>query len=410
MEKLRFVDTFAGIGGFHIGIEQTLGKDNVECVAFIEIDKDAREVYNKNFNQDKKIKEFKDITKVDAKDIPDHEILCGGFPCQAFSINKQNSKKSKIDSDDERTYLYKDLARIAEEKKPKYLFFENVANLARIIKGKGVKMTGKGSFGFEFGDILMLDDIKETFSKIGYNLDCKVYDAADFGVPQQRKRVYIIGKRRDLKEDIVWPEPEYESVNLRSILEEEVDESLTVTFKDKTCTSRCFHKDDEQENWMNSERYYCNKASKDDTVYKWVQDGTKNKYNLEPTGLDKSDMVWQNKKQAFDESISVKNNKKGDKCVITPKSIVMYDTPSGLSRQHERIYSIEGISRTLATFGHPMYDVDGTIRKLSSRESARCQGFPDSFEVHKNYGKACKQFGNAVCVNVIESITKENFR
>jgi len=88
MEKLRFVDTFAGIGGFHIGIEQALGKDNVECVAFIEIDKDAREVYNKNFNQDKKIKEFEDITKVDAKDIPDHDILCGGFPCQAFSINK----------------------------------------------------------------------------------------------------------------------------------------------------------------------------------------------------------------------------------------------------------------------------------------------------------------------------------
>jgi len=398
MEKLRFVDTFAGIGGFHIGIEQALGKDNVECVAFIEIDKDAREVYNKNFNQDKKIKEFEDITKVDAKDIPDHDILCGGFPCQAFSINKQNSKKSKIDSDDERTYLYKDLARIAEEKKPKYLFFENVANLAKIKKEDGT---------------LMLDDIKETFSKIGYELDCKVYDAADFGVPQQRKRVYIIGKHKDLEEDIVWPEPEYESVNLRSILEEEVDESLTVTFKDKTCTSRCFHKDDEQENWwMNSERYYCNnkKGNTDHTVYKWVYDKTEKKYVLEPTELDKSDMVWQNKKQAFDESISVKNNKRGDKYVITPKSIVMYDTPSGLSRQHERIYSIEGISRTLATFGHPMYDVDGTIRKLSARESARCQGFPDSFEVHKNHGKACKQFGNAVCVNVIESITKENFR
>ena len=88
----------------------------------------------------------------------------------------------------------------------------------------------------------------------------------------------------------------------------------------------------------------------------------------------------------------------------------MYDTPSGISRQHERIYSVEGISRTLATFGHPIYYVNGKYRKLSSEESARCQGFPKRFKVNKSHSKACKQFGNAVCVKVIESIVKDNFK
>ena len=209
MNKLRFVDTFAGIGGFHIGIENTI--PDSECVAFIEIDKGPRAVYNKNFNQDGFIVEFHDIMQTDENEVPDHDILCGGFPCQAFSINKQNANKSSINTDDERTYLYKDLARIAAAKQPKYLFFENVANLSKIKKHDGT---------------LMINDICKTFEDIGYKLDRKVYDAADFGVPQQRKRVYIIGKRQDLEEEIVWPKPNASSVNLRSILEDNVDESL----------------------------------------------------------------------------------------------------------------------------------------------------------------------------------------
>ena len=396
MNKLRFVDTFAGIGGFHIGIENTI--PDSECVAFIEIDKGPRAVYNKNFNQDGFIVEFHDIMQTDENEVPDHDILCGGFPCQAFSINKQNANKSSINTDDERTYLYKDLARIAAAKQPKYLFFENVANLSKIKKHDGT---------------LMINDICKTFEDIGYKLDRKVYDAADFGVPQQRKRVYIIGKRQDLEEEIVWPKPNASSVNLRSILEDNVDESLHVDMSEKVCTSRCFHKDHEtKSDWMNSERYYCNKSNKDDDkVYKWVRVGNTKKFVLKVTDQKKEDMVWQNKQQAFKESVSNKDNKNPrGRYVIKPESILMYDTPSGLSRQHERIYSVEGISRTLATFGHPMYDVDGVIRKLSARESARCQGFPDSFKCDDNHGKACKQFGNAVCVKVIEAFAESNFK
>jgi len=394
-EKLRFVDAFAGVGGFHLGIEKALGKDNCECVAFIEWDKDARETYKQNFCVEDSPVELHDITQVKAEDVPAHDILCGGFPCQAFSINKQNSQKSQINTDDERTYLYYDLVRIAEYHKPKYLFFENVANLAKIKKDDGS---------------LMIDDICSKFEKIGYDIEYKVFDAADFGVPQQRKRVYIIGTRKDSKDVVSWPKPTAKSVCVREILEETVSQDLEVDLSSKTCTSRCYHKDDDMSvDWIDSNRYYYNKSNDDPTVYRWEKVNGKKKYYLVRTDLSPNDMVHQNKLEAFEESIQQKENTKDGRYVITPHSIVMYDTPSGLSRQHERIYSVDGLSRTLATFGHPMYNVDGTIRKLSSRESARCQGFPDDFIVNKNHGKACKQFGNAVCVNVIQAIVENNF-
>ena len=393
---IRFVDAFAGVGGFHVGIEKALGKDNCECVAFIEWDKDARETYRQNFCVDDSPQEFHDITQVDAADIPPHDLLCGGFPCQAFSINKQNSSKATINKDDDRTYLYYDLARIAEYHKPKYLFFENVANLAKIKKDDGT---------------LMIDDICSTFEEIGYNIEYEVFDAADFGVPQQRKRVYIIGTLKEDDKRAVWRVPDTKPVCVRDILEETVSSDLEVDLSAKTCTSRCYHKDDDMSvRWIDSNRYYYNKSNDDPVVYRWEKVSGKNQYYLTKTELSPNEMVHQNKLQAFEESIQHKDNMKNGRYVITPHSIVMYDTPSGLSRQHERIYSVDGISRTLATFGHPMYDVDGTIRKLSARESARCQGFPEDFIVNKNHGKACKQFGNAVCVKVIESIVKDNFK
>lgn len=408
MSKLKFVDAFAGIGGFHYGIEEALGKDNVECVAFIEQDKDAIETYKNNHDY---FTYHTDITQTHGDQVPEHDLLCGGFPCQAFSINKQNSKKSTVDKEDERSYLYKDLARIVEAKQPKYLLFENVKNLASIKHEKGG---------------LLIDDIVKTFDEVGYNLEYKVYDAADFGVPQQRKRVYLVGKRKDLNEPIVFPEPTESRVTLKSVLEESYDESLLEKFN-KPCTSRCALKSEYQGDWSDDGNfdwswdkagcYYCNKSNKEDnTVYKWVKKKKGNAtHSLEKTDIDKKDVVWQNKQHAFEQDIKDRNNdtkkyKKKTKLGIEPMSIIMYDTPSAVSRQHERIYSVEGISRTLATFGHPVYYIDGKYRKLSSRESARCQGFPEEFEPNENHGKACRQFGNAVCVKVIKFIVEHNFK
>lgn len=432
MTKLKFVDAFAGIGGFHYGIMEALGGE-AECVAFIEWDKDAIKTYKDNHTYGV---HYSDITLVNELTVPHHDLLCGGFPCQPFSINKQNSKKATVDIKDNRSYYYKDLARIAKAKKPKYLLFENVANLATIKHENGG---------------LLIDDIVKTFNNIGYEIKFEVLDAADFGVPQQRKRVYILGefvgwkriKTNEFtneskailneKNKLVIPKPSGSRVTLRSVLEENYDKSLIENFIDKddnvrTCTSRCALKSEYKGDWSDDGKfdwywdgegcYYCNKSDKDDdSVYKWIKKkhGNSN-FSLLKTDLKKSDMIWQNKEHAFNQDIRDRsensNSKKKPKLSIEPMSIIMYDTPSAISRQHDRIYSVDGISRTLATFGHPIYYVDGVYRKLSSRESARCQGFPESpdFEPNKNHAKACKQFGNAVCVKVIKSIVEHNFK
>lgn len=389
---LRFVDAFAGVGGFHAGIKRALG-DSAKCVSFIEIDKDAREVYSAN-HCDGSEAEFHDILEVDAEDVPSHDLLCGGFPCQAFSINKQNSKRCETDSLDSRTYMYLELARIARHHRPKFILFENVANLASIKNDSGG---------------LMIDDIKSAFSSIGYSVDCKVLDAADFGVPQQRKRIYIVGRLDGRK--ISWPEPHGSTVPVRKIIDKSasLDKSLVADFSGKTCTSRCFHVDHPtKSDWMNSERLYCNSATSPDVVHRWAKVPGKNKYERVVTEYSPGEIVRQSKAQAFAESESINKCSKNGRHVICPKSIIMYDTPSGLSRQSERIYSACGLSRTLATFGHPMFNIDGVVRLLSARESARLQGFSDDFVLASSHGKACKQFGNAVCVNVVQAIVEEN--
>ena len=397
--SLKFVDTFAGVGGFHIGIKKVL--PDSECVLAVEWDKDAQDAYRDNFPE---TPIFGDITEL--TEIPDHDLLTGGFPCQPFSINKQSSVKKVYDEEDNRSNLFLQLVRIAELKQPKYLLFENVAALASMKNKDGG---------------LVIEEIKYAFEQIGYNVEYEVFDAADFGVPQQRKRVFIIGKRKDLKETIEWPKPEYKPVAVKDILDKgEIDPERFISLKGKTCTSRCFHKsEDSSKRWDKSNRYYCNRSNKnDDRVFKWVvtsEPGAKKieeKLELVPE-YTKDDMVWQDKRAAFEESSRDNNPIKNGRLVITPKSIIMYDTPSKISRQHERIYSIQGISRTLATFGHPLFEmIDGKWRYLTGTESARLQGFPvdDGYKVHPKHGTACKHFGNAVCVNVVKAIVKVNFK
>lgn len=391
--SLKFVDTFAGVGGFHIGIKKVL--PDSECVLAVEWDKDAQYSYHENFPE---TPIFGDITELKEEDIPEHDLLTGGFPCQPFSINKQSSVKKVYNEEDNRSNLFLQLVRIAELKKPKYLLFENVAALASMKNKDGG---------------LVIEEIKYAFEQIGYNVEYEVFDAADFGVPQQRKRVFIIGKRKDLNETINWPKPEYKPVRVKDILDEgEIDRKRFIKLKGKTCTSRCYHKEDDiSVKWSQSNRYYCNKSNKsDDKVYKWVGSGSSEK--LEETDLNKKDMIWQDKEEAFKESSRDNNPIKDGRLVITPKSIIMYDTPSKISRQHERIYSVQGISRTLATFGHPLFEIDGEWRYLTGTESARLQGFPvdDGYKVHSNHGTACKHFGNAVCVNVVKAIVEANFK
>lgn len=163
----KFIDLFSGLGGFRLAFEN-LG---CECVFSSEIDKYARDTYYNNFNQ----YPSGDITKIDASEIPDHDILCGGFPCQAFSIGGK-----RLGFEDSRGTLFFDVARILKEKQPKAFILENVKGLVSHDKGNTLKT------------------ITNILGDIGYTFDYRVMNALDYGVPQNRERWYCIGFRKDL--------------------------------------------------------------------------------------------------------------------------------------------------------------------------------------------------------------------
>ena len=177
LEGLTFIDLFAGIGGFRLALE-SLG---ARCIYSNEWDKQAQTVYAKNFGDTPE----GDITQVAAKTIPDHDILCAGFPCQAFSI----SGKQK-GFEDSRGTLFFDVARIVKEKKPKIVFMENVKNFATHDDGR------------------TLEVVRRTMEELDYTFYQKVLNAVDYGIPQKRERIYMVCFRNDLDiEDFRYPKP-----------------------------------------------------------------------------------------------------------------------------------------------------------------------------------------------------------
>ena len=160
MQKVRFIDLFAGIGGFRLGFE----KVGCKCVFGAEIDDHACKIYELNFGDNPKC----DITKLDPKNIPDFEILCAGFPCQAFSI----CGKQKGFYDETRGTLFFDICRILNEKKPQAFVLENVSNLEKHDSGKTLTV------------------MLSALSELGYTVTYKVLNARDFGVPQNRESYY----------------------------------------------------------------------------------------------------------------------------------------------------------------------------------------------------------------------------
>lgn len=167
LEGYTFIDLFAGLGGFHLALE-SLG---AKCVYANEWDVPAQEVYKANFG----IQPEGDITKVDEKTIPDHDIVCAGFPCQAFSISGK-----QLGFADSRGTLFFDVARIVKEKKPKVVFMENVKNFAAHDHGRTIAV------------------VEATMRELGYSFDYRVLNAVDYGIPQKRERVYMVCFRNDI--------------------------------------------------------------------------------------------------------------------------------------------------------------------------------------------------------------------
>lgn len=307
LKGIRVIDLFAGIGGFHLAF-QSFG---AEVIYACEWDKDAASVYEDNYG----IKPVGDITKIDEKDIPDHDIMCAGFPCQAFSISG-----NQRGFEDSRGTLFFDVARIAKEKKPKIIFLENVKNLVRHNEGETFAV------------------IKAVLNDIGYDVYEAVLDAANYGSAQSRKRVYIVCFRKDLEvKDFHFPAPIEEHRYVEDILEKEDTEKYRIQREDIV---------------MNIvEEFYVERPMRIGTV-----------------------------------------NKGG---------------------QGERIYSTKGKAITLSAYGGGvgaktgLYYDNGYIRRLTPRECARLQGFPDTFKIPPKDSVAYKQFGNSVVVDVLQQIIEK---
>ena len=196
-EKLKFIDLFCGIGGFRVAFEEACEENDVqsECVFSSDIDKYAQDSYEANFGE----RPAGDITLIDEKEIPDHDILFGGFPCQPFSIIGQMKGMN-----DTRGTLFFDIARIIKEKKPKAFILENVKQLVGHDSGKTLKV------------------IVQALKDIGYHVQYSVLNALDYGLPQKRERVVIVGHREPIMFTFPTPEKPYKS--LKKILEKKVED------------------------------------------------------------------------------------------------------------------------------------------------------------------------------------------
>ena len=200
--SIQFIDLFCGLGGFRVALENFGAK----CVFSSDIDQHVQKNYEYNF----KDKVQGDITTIHEQDIPPHDILCAGFPCQPFSI--ANSIGETGFNHTKGTLFY-DVIRIAKHHKPKIIFLENVARILKHDHGK------------------TLEIIIKTLKIIGYNSHYKILNSANYSTAQQRKRFYLVAIREDIKQHFTFPLPSADCVVLESCINHKYndDQSLIIT-------------------------------------------------------------------------------------------------------------------------------------------------------------------------------------
>ena len=315
-EKFTFIDLFAGIGGFRIPLQENNGK----CVFSSEYNYYAQKTYELNFGE----VPFGDINSVDLDMIPSHDILTAGFPCQPFSI----SGKMKGFEDTRGTLIYS-VFKIIDKIHPKVVFLENVKHLVHHDNGRTLAL------------------IVKHLEELGYKVSWRVLNASDFGVPQNRERIIIIGNK-DKK------------FNFDKI-----------KYKDKSNLKPFLEK--------NANFEYL------DEPYTLLDN-----YKVQDSGL--VFIGYRNKK--------IRN------AGVRPGT----EHLSRVHKQPNRIYSSEGIHPALASQESSgrfwIYD-EGKVRKLTIRECYRIMGFPEKFKLINNTSELYRQIGNSVCIPMIKEISNQ---
>ena len=299
--SFTFVDLFAGIGGLRIAFEHCGG----ECIFSSEWDKFAQQTYQANFG----VVPHGDITKVSIKEIPDHDVLLAGFPCQPFS-----HAGLKGGFTDTRGTLFFDVVRILKAKKPSLALLENVKGLKNHDNGRTFRV------------------LEQSLDRIGYDIFAKVLNASDFGLPQNRERVFIVCLNREKvkSRNFEFPAPPRTKTRVGDILQRRVNKKYVI-----------------------------------------------------------SDKLWSGHKRRL-KNHQANGNGFGYR-IFTSES-------TKTSTISARYYK-DGSEILIATSGNP--------RKITPREAARLQGFPETFQIPVSDTQAYKQFGNSVAINVATALAEE---
>jgi DNA (cytosine-5)-methyltransferase 1 len=382
---LRFIDLFCGIGGFHQAMVRFSG---ATCVFACDIDESCRQIYHKNYG----LTPESDITAVNVSTIPDFDVLCAGFPCQAFS----NSGKKKGFSD-KRGNLFEHILKIAVEKRPRFMFLENVKHIKKIDNGK------------------VYEHIIARIRASGYTVQDFELSPHQLGIPQQRERVIFVCIRNDIydsnKEIVICPPPNI-PIQFDSVLETNPSNKYKVSAEVETILNvwnemvQTVHV-----NETLSPTILCNEFKR---VYSeeefvalpdWKQDYiTKNK------------PLYQKYQSQWDDWYS------RNRTILTKKEIYgKLEWQVGKTREQESIFNHfiqlrqSGIRVKRAIYFPTLVAIVQTPiyakerRYITPRECARLQSFPDHFIMHENDHTAYKQFGNAVNVDVVHYVMKKTF-
>lgn len=303
----KFIDLFAGIGGFRLALESS----GAECVFTSEINKYAKQVYSANFSGEI----HGDITKISESEIPAHDILCGGFPCQTFSTCGNGKGFG-----DPRGTLFFDILRISKYHKPKVIFLENV----------------KGLLSHDGGNTFAT--IKQSFFDLGYTVHYKLLNAIMFGVPQRRERIYIVAVRNDIEKEFNFPVGNPTEKKLIDIKESNVNAHHFLT--------------EDRNNKIKENRI----SKRGGFGYHLVKD---NEY------------VFTLLREKYEFNLIVDNTE--------PTNIDDRKTPIN----------------------------SDNVRRLTPKEYARLQGFPEYFKTPVSNKQKYYMFGNSVAVPVVTAIGQE---
>ncbi len=438
-KTIRYIDLFGGVGGFRLGIERATDeinrqeeitehsqsksdmqnsevrtrewKQNVcKCVFYSDIDKYAVQTYNKNFNENY---EPTDIRTIEADKLPDFDMLCGGFPCQAFSIA---GKRGGFE--DTRGTLFFEIARIIKAKKPKIIFLENVKGL--LSHGKSTFKTAWHSERSEGGKTFQV--ILETISELGYDVQWMVLNSKFFGVPQNRERVFIIGSLRGTSRPEILPFRESNTETKRMEQKKEIIIYPTLSTELSHSTGRDFFRN-------GASKIILAQKSAREIARVYNPKGIAPTLHIKTGGWQEPKIVQVPMRKEIDNGgrITERNDgisytlggggrNSGRNLIIPTNTKLGYDIAEekqdGIRLQYgesktARGRVVKGASQSLQANSTPGVLDNMQIRRLTPIECERLQGFPDNWTEGVSDTQRYKQMGNAVTVNVIQAIAEK---